>query len=573
MHSQALSIPIRIFLYLSFVLFMKQVQGDTCPAFPLRETCKEKTCNSFLPTLDTGEDSDENGDYYWDDDYYDEWEEERFEFIPGLHDEREGLAYSVSTLVEAAYSQSLHPTYKSLFGSSLYIKEWLPPEPLYLDFWKGFDYIFWWFEQPTHIKNFSREEVYTVRYKLHNIWKYVQEKFENLYEMNTYKSPYYFADKGLLALQLGKNLDAIECIKKIINNKEVENLIQSTWETAFSFSIDLGKAYINTNQFGSALEILDETIKKDPKNKQAYFERATAYFELGNFDESLQDYIQSGIKPTSIPNDCVSFLTFSLGLTDGILQGGTEAAIEYIPSLLSSMYGLGEGLWAFAQDPIHVSFEIVQATQDCIEFVRTHIPKEYLGKLVPELQQLIENWDTLDDREKGALSGRIIGKYGVDIFAGMGIKKGLRYYQNLKKANSVMTYETMKFSEANKKLIKITAKERAAIREKIVKEANLKVASGKQGKHVIGHNNYNIDRNRSIFEHPHPETLVKNYAGTGLKDSKKTPGTPGYKEIVNFKEFIGYNVDENTGIKTRTTWGKIHYAKDGIHIVPTLPRE
>jgi hypothetical protein len=24
--------------------------------------------------------------------------------------------------------------------------------------------------------------------------------------------------------------------------------------------------------------------------------------------------------------------------------------------------------------------------------------------------------------------------------------------------------------------------------------------------------------------------------------------------------------------KTWTTWGKIHYAKDGIHIVPTKPR-
>ncbi len=26
------------------------------------------------------------------------------------------------------------------------------------------------------------------------------------------------------------------------------------------------------------------------------------------------------------------------------------------------------------------------------------------------------------------------------------------------------------------------------------------------------------------------------------------------------------------GIETPTTWGKIHYAKDGVHIVPTNPR-
>lgn len=321
------------------------------------------------------------------------------------------------------------------------------------------------------------------------------------------------------------------------------------------------------------MEILTKTIKKNPKNKEAYFERATAYFELGNFDESLQDYITSAIKPTPIPKDYVNFLTFSMGLTEGIVQGGAEATTEYIPSLLSSMHGLGQGLWAFVQDPIHVSFEIVQAMQDCIEFVKAHTPNETLEKLVPELQYLIENWNTLEDREKGTFSGRIIGKYGVDIFAGMGIKKGLRYYQNLKKANGVMTYESMKCSQANKQLIQATAKERAALREQIVKEANLKVASGKQGNHVVGHNNYIPDSNRSILEHPHPEILVKKYAGTGIKDSKIIPGTPGYKEIVNFKEFIGYHVNRKTGAKTPTTWGKIHYATDGIHIVPTFPKE
>jgi hypothetical protein len=36
---------------------------------------------------------------------------------------------------------------------------------------------------------------------------------------------------------------------------------------------------------------------------------------------------------------------------------------------------------------------------------------------------------------------------------------------------------------------------------------------------------------------------------------------------------IGYAVDEATGESTATTWGKIHYAKDGVHIVPTEPLE
>ena len=50
------------------------------------------------------------------------------------------------------------------------------------------------------------------------------------------------------------------------------------------------------------------------------------------------------------------------------------------------------------------------------------------------------------------------------------------------------------------------------------------------------------------------------------------PGAPGYKEIINFTESIGYSVDPITGKKIPTNWGKIHYAKDGIHIAPTKPR-
>lgn len=43
--------------------------------------------------------------------------------------------------------------------------------------------------------------------------------------------------------------------------------------------------------------------------------------------------------------------------------------------------------------------------------------------------------------------------------------------------------------------------------------------------------------------------------------------------IENFGEFIGYDVNPSSGLATPTTWGKIRYAKDGVHIVPRLPRD
>lgn len=48
-------------------------------------------------------------------------------------------------------------------------------------------------------------------------------------------------------------------------------------------------------------------------------------------------------------------------------------------------------------------------------------------------------------------------------------------------------------------------------------------------------------------------------------------GEPGYQEIIDFGEPIGYNVGKD-GTQTLTSWGKVHYSKDGAHIVPTFPR-
>lgn len=64
--------------------------------------------------------------------------------------------------------------------------------------------------------------------------------------------------------------------------------------------------------------------------------------------------------------------------------------------------------------------------------------------------------------------------------------------------------------------------------------------------------------------------LLKEYAGKG-KSVRGTMGESGYQEIIDFGESIGYNIDLK-GVKTEISWGKIHYSKDGAHIVPTLPK-
>lgn len=112
------------------------------------------------------------------------------------------------------------------------------------------------------------------------------------------------------------------------------------------------------------------------------------------------------------------------------------------------------------------------------------------------------------------------------------------------------------------------------IYQQVRSKGNLKVQPDKLGKHIEGHKNFDPLDTKSIFEHKDPQGLIDKYAGTGRPDRGATagPGEQGYKEVVDFGEFIGYEINPRTKIRTPTSKGKIHYAKDGVHIVPFLER-
>lgn len=85
--------------------------------------------------------------------------------------------------------------------------------------------------------------------------------------------------------------------------------------------------------------------------------------------------------------------------------------------------------------------------------------------------------------------------------------------------------------------------------------------------------NYDSTRNKSIICHSHLQSLIDEFAFTGMKDSQRRTDSPGYRELINFGENIGFAIDECSFEKIPTTWGKIHYSKKGAHIVPYLPKD
>ena len=87
---------------------------------------------------------------------------------------------------------------------------------------------------------------------------------------------------------------------------------------------------------------------------------------------------------------------------------------------------------------------------------------------------------------------------------------------------------------------------------------------GKQGKHIVGHNNY--QKGKSILEISLDEAqdLINKYSGKGQKIGAN-------RERINFEKIIGDYIDPQTGKSYKTTVGTIHYSKTGTHIVPERP--
>lgn len=91
-----------------------------------------------------------------------------------------------------------------------------------------------------------------------------------------------------------------------------------------------------------------------------------------------------------------------------------------------------------------------------------------------------------------------------------------------------------------------------------------KLHDGRQGKHIVGHNNYVKGKSILRMSLKHAQQLTERYAGTGLFIGNN-------KEVVDFHETIGIWISPNGKEKLPTTRGIIHYGNDGAHIVPAYP--
>jgi len=213
--------------------------------------------------------------------------------------------------------------------------------------------------------------------------------------------------------------------------------------------------------YKEAITTLTLAIQLNPSNKNAYIERATAYFETNQLILALRDYaaakkivnppflaenIQIKTLDIYLPQNKIQF---GQGLLMGLKNGSKVAFVEAIPSTLSCCRGLLHGLWWMAcTSPTEVDETIINIAYDLGEFISVHSTRECLECVVPELKELCLSWDCLNDSDRGEKIGYIFGKYGLDIFIFGGAAKALKKLTALKRANTMFTLENCAASQA-----------------------------------------------------------------------------------------------------------------------------
>ncbi len=278
----------------------------------------------------------------------------------------------------------------------------------------------------------------------------IRPLFLNLYSncLDNHPHPKIYYERGMCYFHEGDLYASLTDMKAFINSadsEELETLLTS------DFYLQEGTSYAELGQYDEAIEALTKSIAKDPQNKESYFERASVYFETGDFDLAIQDYLASDMRPTPLdPNDLIS-IEFSKYLMSGILKGTGEAALDFVPSILSSINGLSHALWAFGCDPLNCSKEMVATCKEMIELLSQKSSMEILEAFIPEVRDFN---NSTSNEEKAKLLGYMIGKYGTEMFAPLGI---IKTYKKLKTANKLLTLEHLAQESKQATVIKSAA--------------------------------------------------------------------------------------------------------------------
>ena len=188
-----------------------------------------------------------------------------------------------------------------------------------------------------------------------------------------------------------------------------------------------------------------------------------------------------------------------------------------------------------------------------------------------------------------ASSAQLSGGHATHIHANCKCQFAIRFDKNLSVEGYdpdelKRQYDAAEGSGTRQKINYLRRKQYEKIKDKLLLEAEnpfknpntpLKIDRISQSKHIIGDNRYNnyiktyeFPPSYLIISEEEVQKLVDKYHGTGILSLNSKGKLISSEMIVDNDIPIGYAVNNKNGEKVLTTGFKIHYSKNGTHIVP-----
>ncbi len=322
--------------------------------------------------------------------------------------------------------------------------------------------------------------------------------------LNTANIPIEIGSKGIFNYNSNLKKNYFKSLSLNIIDSSIDDSVKTIiFSPQSNIFLEQGTLLNDLLLYKEAIQVLTQAIQLNLSNRDAYIERAMAYFETNQLLLALKDY-ESAKKLTIMPPfELDRYKTiimtavyipenkteFSKGLVSGTVDGAKISAVEFIPSIFSSCRGILNGLWAFACSPIEVTQEMVNSAYAIGEFISNHSTEECCQYIVPELKDLSLSWDKLNDNSRGQKLGFIIGKYGVDIFMPVTALKGVKKVRALKRANTMCTLEMCATSQTKQAKILEESIKRGTAREGMIvdsfRKGNILIKSSNVQYHVM----------------------------------------------------------------------------------------
>ena len=311
--------------------------------------------------------------------------------------------------------------------------------------------------------------------------------------------------------------------------------------------------YLDQGNYTEAMQTLKKAIDFDPNNKKLTTQRD----QLLGSNKYIKDCLKKGIS---------AGLSFEKGLTLGLIKGGWNGLINFIPDLLAlplNIFHLGMKISPLIMDPTGEGLIAAAKIVEMGEFVKEHLSKEVIVDLY---DTIIEKINDCPVEKRGEYLGYAIGYVIVNIFSIAGATKGIKYLTKAQKIQGVISRLTKAKSAEIVEAAIIASKEREILK------AGCKLQKDHQLKHYVEKGAKKIKKSVMHWDLEKIKAEMHPILGEGVPLGGKKFGEVGYREIVKFEEVCGETLIN--GEYVPTCFAKVYYKKNGeYHIVPFQPKD